>query len=593
MSAITSIPGSSLRLAGQCDLAAVREVSRQIRSFLENQGLSPSEIQSWELVCAEAGNNAVEHAPLSAHDQPIEFAVEVTPTMVELRVTDHTAGFSLPDQVELPDPLSEGGRGLFLIRSLTTTVEYLRGRGANCLIARRDRAIDGPNTEPPASTMRQAMLEATLHTMTEEMAASYEILSAIFRFTEELSRRGIDTEFLARWLRELKQITGADWYVMRLLNDTDGWLSVAHTSHPELNLPPLQLPSLHGDPPGSAELRAIHDRQDVWFDAITPLSPEDPLAGLGSPLAGLVHPLYVAGERVGVLAAGRYARSHAFTAAQVNIIHTLSDFFGIQIRNAQFHTARLQARLVERDYELAARIQRQLLPKQHFRNGPWGTLGVCESSQRVGGDFYDIFEVGSRGLFLAVADVMGKGLPAALVATVFRTLLRARPELAFSPGAFIEWLNHNLVTELGDLDMFITAQLAYVNLQTRELRVAGAGHPPLLVAGRDRDSLEVLSSGPPLGIASALEFQEERRILPPNARLLLYTDGVSEARGPDGNPIGTRTLLDILTSSAEQGQGLEETLRRFTALQGPVEAGSSTTDDRTLLLLLEEDETRP
>jgi serine phosphatase RsbU (regulator of sigma subunit) len=285
---------------------------------------------------------------------------------------------------------------------------------------------------------------------------------------------------------------------------------------------------------------------------------------------------------------GRRKAGHAFTAGQVNIIHTLTDFLGIQIRNAQFQRASLQNQLLERDYEVASRIQRQLLPKQHPRRGRWGILGFCESAQRVGGDFYDILEIGSQGFLLAVADVMGKGLPAALFATVFRTLLHARPELARSPASFVDWLNQNLIAELGELEMFITAQLAYVNLITRELRVAGAGHPPLLLAGKNQPVMQVLSSGPPLGIASDFEFHEERLLLPVGARLLLFTDGVSEATDLDGAQLGMEPLLEVLNTSAVCDHSLESTLSRFRELQRHIQNGRPAADDRTLLLLVED-----
>ncbi|MBX3745636.1 MAG: SpoIIE family protein phosphatase [Verrucomicrobiae bacterium] len=587
MSTLTSVPGNLLRLTCHCELAAIREVARSVRGFLERQGLSTPEADAWELICAEAGNNAVEHAPPHARHLPIEVSIEISPTAVELRVIDHTSGFELPPSSELPDPLDEGGRGLFLIRSLSDSQRYWRGTGENCLVVIRQRAAPEPESAPPDPSVQQSMLEATLHTMTEELAASYESLSAIFRFTEELIRSGGDDRFMDRWLLELKQITGADWYVLRLLDESRGVLDVARTSHPDMPFPPLPLAGTLS-PGGSLELRAVHGRQDVWFDPSEPPPQGDPLRCLSATLAGLAHPLFVAGQLVGSLAVGRYAGSHPFTAGQVNIVHTLSDFLGIQIRNAQFQKSTLQAQLLDRDYEVASRIQRQLLPKQHPRNGRWATLGFCESAQRVGGDFYDIIEVGSNGLLLAVADVMGKGLPAALFATVFRTLLRARPELARSPGPFVDWLNENLVEELGELEMFITAQLAYVNLSTRELRVAGAGHPPLLLAGVDHPAEEVLSCGPPLGICSSLEFHEERRILPPGARLLLYTDGVTEATYPDGVQVGTGPLIEILNTSILRRDEVERTIARIGELQGDIDGERPAADDRTLLLLQED-----
>ncbi|MCC6231589.1 MAG: SpoIIE family protein phosphatase [Verrucomicrobiales bacterium] len=585
MSLVTISPGRILRLTCPCDLASVRDVAREIRSYLEREGLNAFEVNGWELICTEAGNNAVEYASGAAAAIPVEFTLETTSTTVELRVIDHTPGFELPDQSVLPDPFDEGGRGLYLMRTLSDSLKYLRGPDENCLVVRRQRSADGPGESTADITAEHAMLQATLHTMTEEIATSYEILSAIFRFTEELNQGVGDTGFIERWLCELAQITGADWHILRLVDATGRCLAVSHTSHPTANLDPIHLDTLSTS--CSVEVKAVTGHQDVWFDAQEPPSARDPLRCLGPELAGFAHPLLVAGELVGILTVGRHSRTHSFNAGQVNIIHTLTDFLAIQIRNAQFQAEKLRAQLIERDYEVAARIQQQLLPKIHPCRGRWTTLGLCESAQRVGGDFYDIIEVGRSGLLLAVADVMGKGLPAALFATVFRTLLHAKPDLARVPSAFIEWLNQNLVAELAGLEMIITAQLAYVNFDTRELRVAGAGHPPLLIAAADGTFQEVLSSGPPLGIDDAQAFDEDRRFLPEGARILLYTDGITEATDEAGVPIGTDPVIEILKESARLNLNAQETVDRFAALP----RGTTTTraaDDRTLLLLSED-----
>ncbi len=584
MSLVTTSSGRILRLTCPCDLAAVRDVAREIRGHLEHEGLSAFEVNGWELICTEAGNNAVEHAAGDAAQRPIEFILETSATAIELRIVDHTAGFELPDDSVLPDPFDEGGRGLYLMRTLSDSINYLRSAGENCLVIRRQRSSEGSSEPTSDTTAEHAMLRATLQTMTEEISVSYEILSAIFRFTEELNRGGGDTGFAKRWLCELAQITGADWHVLRLV-DSSGHLAVAHTSHPMAQLEAIHLDSL--PPCASIEIRAIRSHQDVWFDANQPLTANDPLRCLGPDLAGFAHPLMVAGELVGILTVGRHSRHQSFNAGQVNIIHTLTDFLAIQIRNAQYQGEKLRAQLIERDYEVAARIQRQLLPKIHPCRGRWSTLGLCESAQIVGGDFYDIIEVGRNGLLLAVADVMGKGLPAALFATVFRTLLHAKPDFARSPAAFVDWLNQNLIAELGGLEMIITAQLAYVNFETRELRVAGAGHPPLLIAAPDGTLQEVYSSGPPLGVDDAQAFDEDRRILPEGARLLLYTDGITEATDALGTPLGTGPVVDLLTESARLNLSAQETIDRFAALSRGG-AALRPADDRTLLLLAED-----
>jgi serine phosphatase RsbU (regulator of sigma subunit) len=206
----------------------------------------------------------------------------------------------------------------------------------------------------------------------------------------------------------------------------------------------------------------------------------------------------------------------------------------------------------------------------------------------VGGDFYDILREQEDGLLLVMADVMGKSLPAALFATVLRTLVHARPDLVREPGEFLVWLNRNLFAELGRFDMFITAQLAFADCGARELRVAGAGHPPLLVADRAGAVQAIESTGPPLGVRLEGGFVETRLRLPPGARVLLYTDGLNEARDAGGGQFGLDALSAWLAEAARRGDSAERCREGLQAVLRRHEAGRAPADDQTLLLLCEE-----
>lgn len=129
----------AIRLEPACSFAAIREAAQAARGWLAGQNIPETDLAAWELVLVEAGNNAVEHAPASRRALPVEIEVSCGESDVEARVTDHTDGFALPDQVELPAFEDEGRRGLFLIKSLTDHMEYLRGQGRNTLVLRKKR----------------------------------------------------------------------------------------------------------------------------------------------------------------------------------------------------------------------------------------------------------------------------------------------------------------------------------------------------------------------------------------------------------------------------------------------------------------------
>src|SRR5207244_13408913 len=100
----------------------------------------------------------------------------------------------------------------------------------------------------------------------------------------------------------------------------------------------------------------------------------------------------------------------------------------------------------------------------------FGLAGYCESARQVGGDFYDVVKLSDHSLLMVIADVMGKGIPAAMFAATLRSLLRALPELTHQPSELLSRVNRLLFDELSEVDMFITAQLVYVDASQRRLR---------------------------------------------------------------------------------------------------------------------------
>ncbi|MFO1459231.1 MAG: ATP-binding protein [Verrucomicrobiota bacterium] len=393
-----------------CDLISVREASQKVCAFLGRQGLQPDEISAWELLCAEAGNNAVLHVQPGAEQKPVVFLVLVFPDLVEIQVVDHTAGFDFPEKPELPDPTSEHGRGLFLMRTLSDQAEYLRGREENRLVLIRKRAhpvappVPGPNVEAEQA-------ESMLQTMSEELSACYESLSAIFRFTEEINKGGQDARFIARWLDELRTVCAADWWILRLAapggNSLVQFASSRHELLPPVSLVPGRQESIEGS--------AATGRQDVWLEPDVQLPARDPLRAFGQATAGLSHPIHVNGTLLGVMTLGRAVPNVPFTAGQVSIIHTFADFLGLQIHNSRILEEQLQSRLLSRDLEIAASIQRSLLPVDLPAPRGFRLSGHSASASQVGGDFYDVLEIPEVGLLFAIADVMGKGVPAAML----------------------------------------------------------------------------------------------------------------------------------------------------------------------------------
>jgi anti-sigma regulatory factor (Ser/Thr protein kinase)/GAF domain-containing protein len=581
-----------LRLSLSCDLGEVRLATLVVRQFLAEQGLTHDELMACELALAEACNNAVIYATDAGRRLPIEIETLCDAQRLELRVRDHTAGFDWPANLELPPRQSERGRGLYLIRSLMDRVEYLRGQSHNCLMLQRERR-SGPGRMPAGAfpqladlRRRLAEQEEVIRQMTDELSSCYESLSAIFRYNAELGKSPDLHDFAQRLLDDLRQITQADWFVLRLLAPQASELAVFCATAPFQALPPLPLAArTNGE--AASELEAVHQRQDVWFDAQKPLSPDDPLCAGQSGSIGLVHPVYFGDTLFGTLALGKRPGAGLFTASQTNVIHTFADFLAVQIINARLR----EEQVVSHELEIAHNLQQSLLPKTLPQVRRVTLAGFCQSARQVGGDFYDVLPLGEDRLLLVIADVMGKGIPAAMFAAILRSLVRAAPELGPKPAALLTRANRLLYADLSGVDMFITAQLMFVDPVRRLLVTASAGHCPALLAAPDADQVKPISpEGMPLGILPDAHFAEEPMTFPRKGCVLLYTDGLTEARNPQGELFGQQRLAEWLgraaagapTAQALRAQ-LVDTLARFGAQE-------SVTDDQTFLILAEASE---
>ena len=287
---------------------------------------------------------------------------------------------------------------------------------------------------------------------------------------------------------------------------------------------------------------------------------------------------------MGVLTIGRQDRGSAFRAGQVNVIHTFADFLGIQLRSRQIHDEQVQARLDTRDLEIAANIQQALLPVRLPAAPHAGLARYYRSARVIGGDYYDALSAEGNGVFLVVADVMGKGIPAALFAFMFRSLVHARKDLAPQPAEFLAWLNRNLFHELDRAGMFITAQLAFLDGAGARLRVAGAGHPPMLVADREGGVAEIASGGPPLGIMADATFPEHDCAWR-GGHALMFTDGLTEARNRDGHLLGIDPVKAALSEASRRGESCEDTRQRLETLLEDFEREKSPADDTAFIVL--------
>ena len=240
----------------------------------------------------------------------------------------------------------------------------------------------------------------------------------------------------------------------------------------------------------------------------------------------------------------------------------------------------------EKDMAMAKSIQTNVLPS-HFPPYP-NLADVIDifarmiTAKAVGGDFYDFYFVGLDKLALVIADVSGKGIPAALFMMRAKTTLQSYLRAGLGIVEAVDKANHQLATD-NDANMFVTAWIGVVDLATGEMEYVNAGHNPPLVK-RACGSVEYLTarSGPPLAVMDGMSYRLQTLTLAPNDGILLYTDGVTEATNRAEALYGEDRLLRVMQTSL----GAYDSLALIDGILKDVYAftdGAEQSDDITML----------
>jgi sigma-B regulation protein RsbU (phosphoserine phosphatase) len=297
----------------------------------------------------------------------------------------------------------------------------------------------------------------------------------------------------------------------------------------------------------------------------------------------LAFPLAARGEVLGVMLAREAGLLPTLQERRLEIINGISQQTALAIQNELFKKQTLERERLEREFQLARSIQTNFLPDSLPRWPGWEIAARWETAHEVGGDFYDIFNLGRDRVGLAIADVSDKGMPAALYMTVARTLIRAYARGARSPAAVLENVNRPLVNDAPN-SMFVTAAFAMLWPESGALVYASAGHNrPLIVRACSGEVEQLPLGGMAMGVYANVKLQDHRLALNPTDILLFYTDGVTESFSPDGEAFGEERLKALLAQNC--GKPLPELLDTLERGIGDWRGGAPPSDDTTMLVI--------
>ncbi|MBM3216146.1 response regulator [Candidatus Poribacteria bacterium] len=236
-----------------------------------------------------------------------------------------------------------------------------------------------------------------------------------------------------------------------------------------------------------------------------------------------------------------------------------------------------------RHLEAAAQIQLGLLPREEPRLPGMRVVGMLQSSLDVGGDFYDFIPLDDDKVGVAIADIRGKGIPAALLMVMVRTVLRIVAREEPTPARVIKRINDFLAAET-EPDLFATMVYGVIDPRERTFTYANGGHcHPLLVNANRSDAVRLTAGGMLVGVFELAEYVYGTVELDPGDLIVVYTDGLTEAENPSGELFGDGRLGDLTMELARlPADAICDTVRlRLTEFSGT----SQRSDDLTVVAI--------
>ena len=302
---------------------------------------------------------------------------------------------------------------------------------------------------------------------------------------------------------------------------------------------------------------------------------------LGELEAALVLGLVRRGELVGMMVLGPKPSEEFYNAEDIQLLQGVAHLAAAAVENTELFEEVARDREIRKELEVASEVQAQLFPVTVPRSDGCEIVGRCLPASSVSGDFYDFLDLPGGRIAVAIGDVSGKGMAAALLMANLQGLLRTQAPTADNPADLLRRINRQLYGSSRGAK-YCTFFYAVYNEKDRRLEYVNAGHnPPLLLSGAETRFL--VSTGIPLGLFPEVSHEVHYERLEPSARVVLYSDGITEARNAHGEEYGVDRLAGIIARTGDlSAAGLME---RIFAETHDFSGGAPIEDDQTIVLL--------
>ena len=415
-----------------------------------------------------------------------------------------------------------------------------------------------------------------------ELAERYEEINLLYTISEILGRTVSLEEATKTILSEVSETVGARRATVLVADRATNMLRAVAA----LGVDPAELPQISVDDPCSVSAGVFRSRHPKLLDGDESPCPEEASYRRGPMLSVPIMwtaPVPREPETLGVVNLSDRRSGQPFTAGDQKLIAAIATQIGTAIQNARLVRASIEQQRLSHEMQLAHDLQMKLLPDNRIVAPDANVAARVIPAESVGGDFYNLFHLGNSRTGVMIGDVSGHGYQAALIMALTMSASAIHSQATTDPGSMLQALAATLREELTMTEMFISAFYAVVDPVVGELHYANTGHPHAFLITPAKGAQRLAANDPPLGMD---ERAPATVTLPWNRDtdlLVLFTDGVTDARNRAGERLGENRVLEIVRSfvGAEPSTILDRVIESLNEhLDGAV-----LRDDLTIVLL--------
>ena len=297
----------------------------------------------------------------------------------------------------------------------------------------------------------------------------------------------------------------------------------------------------------------------------------------------IVLPLIVSKRIIGVISILKRERNQFFSETDYDHITTFANYASLTIDFIMTYLELIEKREMERELGIAAEIQQKLLPRKLPQLKTATLAAFSFPAKGVSGDYYDVLQFKDERIGLVICDVAGKGVPAALIMVMIRSILHLITSAEKQAANVITWINRGVTGKI-DIDRFATMSFLTYDENSKEVIYSNAAHHPLLLFRAKSGKIENIDTeGLPIGIERTAKFGQHRFKVETGDIIVLYTDGIIEAMNQAGEQYSYERFAELILANASLStvELVEKIKSDLKAFVGPAPQH----DDQTLLLM--------